>query len=908
MRTQGGFLAVLTIFCLGLFLLPNKLIALDSQLLINEVQISGAGGTQEDFVEFYNPTSEAINLKGYRLVKRTKTGTNDTSIKSWTSDEFIAAGGYYLWANSNNGYANTIGADASTTQTIAADNGIALRYGKTDEGEIVDSLGWGECANTFIEGAVFAQNPEAGQSLERINFSDTSNNANDFNINNSPSPQSSNGSSQADSSFCGNGQKEDGEECDDGNNTNSDGCDSACAIEANDTLISTTTTISEIEIKETASFRWGDVVINEFVSDPSDEDTEWIELFNTSYKQIDLSDWTISDGSGAKTKLSGKLGTNGEDRFSIVDKPAGSLNNAGDLVVLKYKDGVIDKVVYGNWDDGSKDSNAPVAGDPLAVARKTDGYNTGNNKNDFAVTATLTKGKSNVITANDTNSDTETGVCSSQQEIVISEIFPNPAGMEDESKEFIEIYNQSGSNIDLSGWILGDSSQKKYEFKQSRIIKAGEFLVIDREASGLALNNDEDEISIYQPDCERPSKTIKYADAKEGWSYNDTKYTEDKASSTRHKWVWSNKITPGQFNKMLVANEPPVVAFSAPAEVEIGQPVIFDSSDTIDESTSSLKYHWDFGDGATSTLINPEHTYFKIGSPKIKLTVTDGQNEASKAKTIKVVKKGLALVKGASTNETKKTTKKTTTAKKTNSKKIVYKTASVSLEKVKSLAKGDRVKVEGVVAVLPNIFSSQYFYIVGSGGVQVYNYKKEFPALQVGDTVSVSGEISTVSGEQRIKTSSKDDIKIIKNDKAPKPEILACENVNEEAVGSLVSVAGEVTEKKGYTVFLDDGTNEAQIYLKKNTGLSSGDFTEGDKIEVRGIVSQSGTNLRIMPRSRDDIVKQSNSNNEILGEVASSGEWQLAARDKNKEVLKYFLAVAIFVTLGSLVFAVRKIK
>lgn len=901
-------MAVLTIFCLGLFLLPNKLIALDSQLLINEVQISGAGGTQEDFVEFYNPTSEAINLKGYRLVKRTKTGTNDTSIKSWTSDEFIAAGGYYLWANSNNGYANTIGADASTTQTIAADNGIALRYGKTDEGEIVDSLGWGECANTFIEGAVFAQNPEAGQSLERINFSDTSNNANDFNINNSPSPQSSNGSSQADSSFCGNGQKEDGEECDDGNNTNGDGCDSACAIEANDTLISTTTIISEIEIKETASFRWGDVVINEFVSDPSDEDTEWIELFNTGYKQIDLSDWTISDGSGAKTKLSGKLGTNGEDRFFIVDKPAGSLNNAGDLMVLKYKDGVIDKVVYGNWDDGSKDSNAPTAADPFAVARLIDGYNTGNNKNDFTVTATLTKGKSNVITANDADDDSSNSSCNLQSDIVISEIFPNPAGATDEQAEFIEIYNQSGSDIDLSGWSLGDSSKKRYEFRERQIIKAGEFLVISRAVSGISLNNDEDAISVYRSDCEQPSKTVKYTDAKEGWSYNDTKYVPTAISSTRSKWVWSDKVTPGEANQMMIINETPAVAFDAPAQVEAGQPVLFDSSDTIDESTSSLKYRWDFGDGATSTLANPEHTYFKIGSPKIKLTVTDGQNEASKAKTIKVVKKGSVLVKGASTDETKKTTKKTTTSKKAASKKIAYQAEIVSLENIKNLGKGTKVKTEGVVAVLPGVFSSQYFYIVGSSGVQVYNYKKDFPKLKIGDIVSVSGEVSTVSGEQRIKTGSKDDIKIVKNEKAPEPEVLACENVSEDVVGRLVSVAGEVTEKKGYTVFLDDGTNEAQIYLKKNTGLSSGDFTEGDKIEVRGIVSQSGTNLRIMPRSREDIVKQSNGNNEILGEVASSGEWQLAARDKNKEVLKYFLAVAIFVTLGLLVFAVRKIK
>lgn len=906
MTKRGGVKIVLCLIGLGLFILaPNKLVAVGEHLIINEVQINGAGGTQEDFIELYNPTSEPINLKGYRLVKRTKVGTSDTSIKSWTGDEYVAAGGYYLWANSANGFADSIGADVFTTQTIAADNGIALRFGKENEGEIIDSVGWGACANIFVENSVFPNNPEAGQSLERNNFIDTDNNANDFLINLSPSPQSSLGSAdQPSESFCGDGQKDEDEECDDGNSNNGDGCDSACVVEKNgeptDTSFASST--STIPADSQASFRWGEVVINEFVADPSDNDTEWIEIFNASYKEIDLSGWLIEDGSGAKTKLSGKLGTSGDSRFFVINKPAGSLNNAGDLIILKYKDGIIDKVAYGNWDEGDKDNNAPTARDPYAVARRADGYNTGNSKNDFAITTTLTKGKSNIITisAEDENKSQDSG-CGLQQDVFISEIFPNPIGATDDQEEFIELYNQSSSDINLFGWSLGDNSKKRYEFKSGAIIGAGSFLAVYRPESGLSLNNDEDTVKLFKPDCEETSEAVKYSGVKEGWSYNNAKYASS-SINVKNKWVWSDKVTPGQSNDMPVTNEPPEVAFDAPAEVEAGSPVFFDSSDTTDESTSSLKYFWDFADGATSTLANPEHTFFKTGSFKIKLTVSDGKNEASKIKTIKVVKKGSVVVKGTSTDSAKAAASKTATTKKAASNIKI-----INLDKVKEMAKGDRVKVEGAVAILPNIFSSQYFYIVGSGGVQVYSYKKDFPELKVGDIVSVTGEISIVSGEKRIKTNTKDDIKIIKNEKEPEPEVLSCENIDEESVGHLVSVVGEVTEKKGYTIFLDDGTDEAQVYLKKNTGLSNSDFTEGDKIEVRGIVGQSGTNLRIMPRSKDDLIRQNDEAGEVLGEVSQSDGWQLAQRDKKMELLKYFLAIAVFIILGLVIFIFKKL-
>lgn len=156
------------------------------RILIAGVQITGGTGkTDNDFVKIFNPSAISFNLKGYRLIKRTKTGVTDTSLKSWISDTFIPAGGFYIWANSS--LAGTTPApDTMTTGSLAADNGVAIRQGPEDTGTIIDAVAWGGAQNIFIEGNVFPANPGANQILSRKSsggsLQDTDNNQNDFEI------------------------------------------------------------------------------------------------------------------------------------------------------------------------------------------------------------------------------------------------------------------------------------------------------------------------------------------------------------------------------------------------------------------------------------------------------------------------------------------------------------------------------------------------------------------------------------------------------------------------------------------------------------------------------------------------------------------------------------------------------
>ena len=162
---------------------PPPNLNFSTHLVISAVQISGSSSTN-DFIKIYNPPSAPFNLKGYRLVKRAKTSISDTLIKPWASDVFIPAGGYYLWTNS--GYSSISETpNATSTDSIADDNGVAIRYGPNDTGAIIDSVAWGAAQN-FIESSAYPVNPGANQVLSRKVVSgaiqDTDNNAQDFEI------------------------------------------------------------------------------------------------------------------------------------------------------------------------------------------------------------------------------------------------------------------------------------------------------------------------------------------------------------------------------------------------------------------------------------------------------------------------------------------------------------------------------------------------------------------------------------------------------------------------------------------------------------------------------------------------------------------------------------------------------
>lgn len=152
-------------------------------VVINEIQTDGASGTDE-FIELYNPCAGVVDLTNYKLVYRSSTGSTDITILNLAQP--ITPLGYLLFANA--GYTGT--RDADFTQGLSkSGGGVALL---SPGGAVLDSVGWGNATNAFIEGTVAAA-PGTDQSIARTpNGNDTDNNATDFTVDASPTPRAAN--------------------------------------------------------------------------------------------------------------------------------------------------------------------------------------------------------------------------------------------------------------------------------------------------------------------------------------------------------------------------------------------------------------------------------------------------------------------------------------------------------------------------------------------------------------------------------------------------------------------------------------------------------------------------------------------------------------------------------------------
>ena len=77
-------------------------------------------------------------------------------------------------------------------------------------------------------------------------------------------------------------------------------------------------------------------------------------------------------------------------------------------------------------------------------------------------------------------------------------------------------------------------------------------------------------------------------------------------------------------------NQAPVASFTS---VATDLAVAFDGSGSTDPDGTVASYAWDFGDGASSTVQKPSHTYGVAGTYSVKLTVKDDKGLASAVTT-----------------------------------------------------------------------------------------------------------------------------------------------------------------------------------------------------------------------------------------------------------------------------------
>jgi len=211
--------------------------------------------------------------------------------------------------------------------------------------------------------------------------------------------------------------------------------------------------------------------------------------------------------------------------------------------------------------------------------------------------------------------------------VFISEVLPNPAG-DEETSEFIEIYNPNEKTVDLKDWKLQDSSSTgQFLFSKSDKIKAREFLVIYRQKFKFALNNSGGEVvKLIAPNHEIKSE-VKYQSAKENISYN--------FDLVKSKWRWSKFLTPGKINKF---NHLPTFKLDKPKKAYKNMYAEFKVDKLKDKDGDKIKITWDFGDGHKSYLEETKHRYKKTGRYVVRLFVKDGSEEVVREFKVRVRK------------------------------------------------------------------------------------------------------------------------------------------------------------------------------------------------------------------------------------------------------------------------------
>lgn len=218
------------------------------------------------------------------------------------------------------------------------------------------------------------------------------------------------------------------------------------------------------------------IVMNEVYSRGTVEEPDWVEIYNNSDVQVDISGYKIYDSggqSGAKEKKLIPEGTILAPRgfyVIVVDDESATgfgLSSGGEEIWFESASGsLVDNVAF-----------PAIVDETTSYGRMPDGSST------WQILATITKG-----TAND---DTPGPV---QSVIKLNELYSNGS---DFNPDWIEVYNTSSEQVDISGFKVYDSggqagSKPKKEFPAGTIIPANGFVVIVVDAedeSGFGLSS-----------------------------------------------------------------------------------------------------------------------------------------------------------------------------------------------------------------------------------------------------------------------------------------------------------------------------------------------------------------------------------------------------------------------------------
>ena len=194
----------------------------------------------------------------------------------------------------------------------------------------------------------------------------------------------------------------------------------------------------------------------------------------------------------------------------------------------------------------------------------------------------------------------------------------------------------------------------------------------------------------------------------------------------------------------------------------------------------------------------------------------------------------------------------------------------VEVDDLPQLDNGQAATIQGLVVAPPNLFAKSYFYL---NGAQIYSFAAKFPDLQIGDLIEVKGIVSASFSNRRLKIKSADDIQVLEHQNlSPRP--VAISELDDGLIGHFLQISGQLVDKTGSKLYLDDNQDEIEVYLSPAIKWNKKLFTEGQNLQVAGILAETQDGWRLLPRCDNDLVvsaaaidnSSSDSQNQATGE------------------------------------------
>lgn len=511
-------------------------------VVISQVQISGPAGANDEFIELYNAGPEPVNLAGWSVQYKSAAGGYPLTAKKNLPDFTLEPGRYFLLARSE--YSG--GAEPDETHSSFALSGATAGatifltqstepLAAPDAPGAADRVAYGT-AETNAPLGQSAPIPEAGQSLYRIKYEQ--NNSTDYELRASVPRNSQYTDPVAEVSPTPTPEPTPAATPTPDANPTPAATPTPTPTTAPTPSPTPTVVSTPTPTPVTANIEYStQIIISEFLPNPpgADSGKEWVELYNASEADVDLTGWVLIDSATAGFTATSAVKLDGlsvaAEGYSVIDIPAGkfALNNTGsDTVRLYWPNGeLVGEVEY----------SAPIvenqtwglAGDEYGWCQPTPGQP---NILQPVPTPTPTPTPGGTPTPTPTPSPTSAPANYSQFKIEIVEILPDPSGT-DSGKEYVVLFNAGDLAVDLSGWILDDGEEGD-ALGSSAVVLSGITLTGQQEhkvvipAGKFALDNSAgDAVRLFNPAKElvdtvsydQSEPAVPYVKTASGWEW-----------------------------------------------------------------------------------------------------------------------------------------------------------------------------------------------------------------------------------------------------------------------------------------------------------------------------------------------------------------------------------------------------